>query len=191
MKPPTASTISFRYWSDAMLYLLFSKYGNKNRKINNNDTDDTDFLQNCFWNYTHAAQQRIHTIQYTNTTLVLYKPKKSCLSTTMNINIWTYTHTLNIFFEYFLFGMQTQQCGTMPRHEANQAQPAVSALHTHFDVSHGMGLNAKCPGQQFERRYLYNYREHSCGPEYTVHLMVNFLSHETSCDIETPPEMLE
>lgn len=75
--------------------------------------------------------------------------------------------------------MQTQQCGTMPRHEANQAQPAVSALHTHFDVSHGMGLNAKCPGQQFERRYLYNYREHSCGPEYTVHLMVNLW--RTSC----------
>lgn len=80
----------------------------------------------------------------------------------------------------------------MPRHEANQAQPAVSALHTHFDVSHGMGLNAKCPGQPFERRYLYNYREHSCGPEYTTHLLLNLGELPgTSCDLVTPPEMFE
>lgn len=62
----------------------------------------------------------------------------------------------------------------MPRHEANQALPAVSALHTHFDVSGGMGLNAKRPGQQLERRYLYNYRGHSCCPEYRKHLLSNF-----------------
>lgn len=52
---------------------------------------------------------------------------------------------------YFLFGMKTRQRGTMPRHEANQAAPAVSALHTHFDVSRRMRLNAKCPGQKLSR----------------------------------------
>lgn len=92
--------------------------------------------------------------------------------------------------------MQTRQCGTVPRHEANQALPAVSALHTHFDVSHGMGLNAKRPGQQLERGYLYNYRGHSCRPEYRKHLLLNFSFVKvpvalydllTSCD----PEILQ
>ena len=87
----------------------------------------------------------------------------------MNINIYARAHTHNkkIISEYLLFRMQTQQCGTMPRHEANQALPAVSALHTHFDVAHRMGLNAKCPGQQLGRGYLCNYRGHSCRPGYT------------------------
>lgn len=76
----------------------------------------------------------------------------------MNMNIYAHAHThAKIFSEYFLFGMQTQQCGTMPRHEADQALPAVPALHTHFDVSHRMGLNAKYPGQQLMRGYLYNH----------------------------------
>lgn len=67
--------------------------------------------------------------------------------------------------------MQTQQCGTMPRHEANQTPPAVSALHTHFDVPHGMGLNAKCPGQQLEKEYLDNYLGH---PENTFRSYFSF-----------------
>lgn len=83
----------------------------------------------------------------------------------MNINNM-HTHK-KIISEFILFRMQTQQCGTMPRHEANQALPAVSALNTHFDVSHRMGLNAKCPGQQLGREYLYNNQGHSYHPEYT------------------------
>lgn len=78
----------------------------------------------------------------------------------MGIDIYTHVHVRTQKQPLNIFCLGCKQSSVAPCRGMKPIRLCQLSLpsNTHFDVSHRMGLNAKCPGQQLGRGYLYNYQ---------------------------------